>query len=78
MALSREPRNVKKMKTIRRAEFALKQKLDRIDWEEDVLQPEIMEFQGKAQLPEIPSESIVSVEYVTVVPEAKRAPRPGK
>lgn len=29
------------MKAVRRAQFALKQRLERIDWEEDSLMPEI-------------------------------------
>ena len=64
MALARDSRNEAKLKAIRRAEFALKQRLERIDWEYDELQPEILEFQGKAQLPELPEESIIRVEYV--------------
>ena len=77
MALSRDTRNERKLKAIRRAEFALKQRLERIDWEEDVLLPEILEFQGKAQLPELPSESIIQVEYVDLKREdpKPRAPR---
>lgn len=71
MALSRDTRNERKLKAIRRAEFALRQRLERIDWEEDVLLPEILEFQGKAQLPELPSESIIDVQYV----DAKAKPR---
>lgn len=50
MALSRDTRNERKLKKIRRTQFGLKQALERIDWEEDVLLPEIMEFQGRAQL----------------------------
>lgn len=73
--LSRDTRNEKKLKAIRRAEFALKQRLERIDWEEDSLLPEIMEFQGKAQLPELPSESIVTVEFVE---DKSRVARRGK
>lgn len=61
--LIREGRNEKKLKAIRRAEFSLKQRLERIDWEEDELMPEVMEFKAKAQLPEAPAESIVEVEF---------------
>lgn len=74
--LSRDTRNERKLKAIRRAEFALKQRLDRIDWEEDVLLPELMEFQGKAQLPELPSETIIDVQYVDAAPKVK--PRAGR
>ena len=61
--LSRDTRNEKKLKTIRRAEFALKQRLERIDWEEDELLPEINSFKAKAQLPELPAETIVDVRF---------------
>jgi hypothetical protein len=59
----RAGRNEKKLKAIRRAEFALKQRLERIDWEEDVLLPQVEEFKGKAALPEPPDENIVEVEF---------------
>ena len=61
--LSRDTRNEKKLKAIRRAEYALKQRLERIDWEEDVLLPEIQAFKAKAQLPELPNETIVEVTF---------------
>ena len=61
--LSRDTRNEKKLKAVRRAEFALKQRLERIDWEEDHLIPEIEEFKRRAQLPELPNETIVSVSF---------------
>lgn len=63
--LSRDTRNEKKLKAIRRAEFALKQRLERIDWEEDELLPEVNAFKAKAQLPELPDETIVAVEFDT-------------
>jgi hypothetical protein len=61
--ISRDSRNERKLKAIRRAEFALRQRLDRIDWEEDVLLPEVNEFKAKARLPELPEESILTVEF---------------
>ena len=39
--LSRDSRAERKLKALRRAQFRLKQNFDRIDWEEDVLMPEI-------------------------------------
>ena len=39
--LSRDSRQERKLKALRRAQFRLKQNFDRIDWEEDVLLPEI-------------------------------------
>lgn len=41
MSLSRDSRQERKLKTLRRAEFRLKQAFQRIDWEEDILLPEI-------------------------------------
>lgn len=41
MSLSRDSRQERKLKAVRRAQFALKQRLERIDFEEDVLLPEI-------------------------------------
>jgi hypothetical protein len=39
--LSRDSRQERKLKAVRRAQFRLTQSLQRIDWEEDVLLPEI-------------------------------------
>ena len=58
MSLARDTRNEKKLKAVRRAQFALKQRLERIDWEEDELLPELMEFKAKARLPELPDGEI--------------------
>jgi hypothetical protein len=39
--LSRDSRQERKLKAIRRAQFRLRQALERVDWEEDTLLPEI-------------------------------------
>ena len=41
MSLSRDSRAERKLKAFRRAQFALKQRLERIDFEEDILLPEV-------------------------------------
>lgn len=41
MALSRDSRQERKLKAVRRAQFRLHQTIERIDWEEDVLLPEV-------------------------------------
>lgn len=41
MSLLRDSRAVRKLKAVRRAQMTLKQKLERIDWEEDELLPEV-------------------------------------
>lgn len=41
MSLSRDSRQEQKLKAIRLAEFRLRQRLEMIDWREDVLLPEV-------------------------------------
>lgn len=41
MSLSRDSRQEKKVKALLRAQHRLKQRFETIDWEEDVLNPEI-------------------------------------
>ena len=41
MSLSRDSRQERKLKAVRRGVFRIKQALERVDWEEDVLLPEI-------------------------------------
>ena len=51
MSLSRDSRQERKMKAFRRAQYQLQQRLQLIDWEEDVLLPEIMALKaGKTVL----------------------------
>jgi len=42
MSLSRDSRQERKLKALRRAQFRLKQRFESIDWEEDVLTPEVL------------------------------------
>ena len=41
MSISRDSREIKKLKALRRYQFAYKQRCDRIDFEEDVIIPEV-------------------------------------
>lgn len=41
MSLSRDSRVERKLKAVRMAQFRLKQRLEAIDWLEDILEPEI-------------------------------------
>lgn len=59
-----QSRNEKKLLAVERAKFRLKQRLEAIDWEFDILKPVISEYKAKAQLPEAPSEMLVDVEWV--------------
>lgn len=63
MSLSRDSRNEKKLKAVLRAKFRLQQALERIDWEEDELIPQLNEFKAQARLPELPSEAIVDIVF---------------
>jgi hypothetical protein len=46
VSISRDSRAEKKLKAARRAQFGLKQKFERIDWEEDDLYPEVAELKS--------------------------------
>lgn len=46
MSLSRDSRQERKLKAFRLAQFRLKQRLEMIDWQEDVLMPEIEALKG--------------------------------
>jgi hypothetical protein len=51
MSLSRDSRAERKLKAFRRKQFQLEQEFRRIDWEEDVLLPELEAFKsGKSVL----------------------------
>jgi hypothetical protein len=54
MSLSRDSRQERKLKALRRAQFHLKQRLERIDWEEDVLLPEITALKANASVLGLP------------------------
>ena len=64
MSLSRDTRNEKKLKAARRAQFRLKQRFEYIDWEEDVLLPEVAAFKAQAQLPAPPDDISIDVEIL--------------
>lgn len=72
--LSRDTRNERKLKLLLRTQFRLKQALERVDWEEDVLVLKINEFKAKAQLPELPSELAIEVDFGDDV----KPPKPAK
>jgi hypothetical protein len=53
-------KNEKKLLAIRRAEFALRQRLERIDWEHDQLIPDLEEFRSRSEAKSLmPSETLV-------------------
>jgi len=55
MSLSRDTRAEKKLKALRRAEFGLRQRFERIDWEEDELYPEVAELKAGRPILGLPS-----------------------
>lgn len=77
MSLHRESRQIRKLRTARRTQFRLRQAFDRIDWEVDVLYPELDAWLGRATLPEPPTDLDISIETddVAVLP-SKAIPHP--
>lgn len=71
MSLSRDSRQERKLKAFRRAEFRLKQNLERIDWEEDVLLTEITALKAGKSVAGLPAGSVFDIR---VVEEAPRDP----
>lgn len=65
MALSRDSRQERKLKAIRRAEFRLKQSLERIDFEEDVLLPEIEALKSGKSVLGLPEGVTFDIQVVT-------------
>jgi len=64
MSLSRDSRAERKLKAIRRAQFRLRQAMDRIDWEEDTLQPEIEALKSGRSVLGLPEGSAFDIEIV--------------
>lgn len=64
MPLSRDSRSERKWKAYRRAEFRLKQVLERIDFEEDVLMPEIEALKSGKSVASLPAGSAFTLEVV--------------
>jgi hypothetical protein len=64
MSLSRDSRQERKLKAFRRAEFRLKQALERIDWEEDVLIKEIEAFKSHGEVLGLPAGSVFDIRVV--------------
>lgn len=62
MSLSEDGKAERKLKAIRRAQFRLAQRLQAIDWEFDVLMPEIRNL--KAGNPVMGLESGIALEFV--------------
>jgi hypothetical protein len=64
MSLSRDSRQELKLKAFKRAEFRLKQALERIDWEEDVLIPQIEAFKSHGEVLGLPAGSVFDIQVI--------------
>ena len=64
MPLSRDSRSERKWKLWRRTEFRLKQGLERIDWEEDVLLPEIEAMKAGKAVGELPAGAAFDIKVI--------------
>lgn len=77
MSLSRDSRAERKLKAFRRAQFRLKQALERIDFEEDVLLPEIEAFKSGKSILGLPEGAVFDIQIDHEVPAQKPA-RPSR
>jgi hypothetical protein len=77
MSLSRDSRQERKLKAFRRAQFSLKQKLEKIDFEEDVLRPEIDALKSNKAVLGLPAGTVFDIQYeAPLPPEALKGPAP--
>lgn len=70
--LSRDSRQEQKLKAIRRAQFRLRQTLDRIDFENDVLMPEIEALKSGKSVLGLPEGAIFEIQIADENPDSKR------
>jgi hypothetical protein len=64
MSLSRDSLQERQLKAIRRAQFALQQRLDRIRWEEEKLLPEIAALKAGKSVLGLEEGSVFNIEFV--------------
>ena len=65
MPLSRDSRQERKFKALLRAQFRLKQNLARIDWEEDILMPQIEALKAGKSVLGLPDGAAFDIEIVS-------------
>lgn len=75
MSLSRDSRAERKLKAVRRAQFRLKQSLDRIDFEEDVLLPEIEALKSGKSVLGLPDGAAFDIQVEHENPRHSKKPR---
>lgn len=76
MSLARDSREIRKLKAVRRAQFALEQRLAKIDFEEDILLPEVEAL--LAGRPVLGLESGQAFDIVVEKPRAARRQAPSQ
>ena len=74
MPLSRDSRSERKWKLWRRTEFRLKQGLERIDWEEDVLMPEIEALKAGKSVAGLPAGAAFDLVVDDEIPTPAQTP----
>lgn len=67
--LSRDSRQERKLKALRRAQFRLRQNFERIDWEEDVLLPEIEALKSGRSVLSLPDGAAFDIQVVHEDPD---------
>lgn len=75
MSLSRDSRQERKWKAVRRAQFQLKQRIERIDWEEDVLIPEIEALKSNQSVLGLPANTAFEI-VIDANPDPAKANQP--
>ncbi len=73
MSLSRDSRQERKLKAFRRAQFSLKQRLEKIDFEEDVLMPEIEALKAGRSVLGLPEGTVFDITITDEVPVKNEA-----
>ncbi len=61
MSLSRDSRQERIWKKVRRTQFSLQQAIERINWEEDVLLPEIAAIKAGKRVGELPENAEIEI-----------------
>ena len=72
MSLSRDSRQEKKLKAFRRAQFALKQRLERIDFEEDILNPEVEALKAGRSVLGLPAGAAFDIQIENEIPSPRK------
>jgi hypothetical protein len=78
VSLSRDSRQERKLKAIRRAQFRLRQALERVDWEEDILLPEIEALKAGKSVLGLPAGSAFDIVVEDATPRQSETPDRGE